>query len=158
MYTVFFSFSLPPEVSLVSLRSVITWTEFIKRFGLSVNLSPQEWFCDFYPSRWWIKENGDSCINNWSTYNNTQSVLANASTRTGSTYPNFTPFTTSDIRRYHGLDILQVLYPYPYVYMKFNTQNKYPTNGNNAVASIFGSGAQNQFSRLSFIFGARCTK
>ena len=57
----------------------------------------------------------------------------------------FAPLNSHGIKRYHGLYILQGLSTSPCMYMKFNTQKKYPTNGNDAVYSIFGPGYKNRF-------------
>ena len=140
-----FDFYPPNEGTLVSIQSGIPCPKFIKWYGLSLNLSPKEWFRSFCTNSQGRNKKGGFCTNEWATYTNFKAVLSNSSTGAGYTYPTFTSSTTCDIKRHHGLYILQGLSQFPRVYMKFNTQNIDPQNGNDTVASIFGPGSQTWF-------------
>ena len=85
-------------------------------------------------------------------------MLANSGTGKIHPYTTSTLFTPHDIERYHNLYILQGLSTSPHTYMYFNTQKKDPKNGNDAVSSIFGPGAQNWFRNSKDFLGEGYTK
>ena len=74
-------------------------------------------------------------------------MLDNVSTGAGHTYPIFTTFNPREIS-------LQGLSTSYCMYMKLNTQNKYHTNCNDDIVSIFVPGAQTWF-RTFKAFGGR---
>jgi len=53
-------------------------------------------------------------IADWTTYSNTKAMLCNAGMQ-GGIYPEFTPFSPQEIKRFIGLYVLQGLTPSPQV-------------------------------------------
>jgi hypothetical protein len=74
-------------------------------------------------------------IGDWTTCTNTHALLTNAGTK-GQFYPDFTPFSAVEVKKFIGLYILQGLSPSPQVKMKFKTHHVDSINGNDLCNKV----------------------
>ena len=79
-----------------------------------------------------------SIISDWKNYTNLKASLCHAGVKI---YKYWTEFTTTEIRRFVGLYVLDGVCPSPRVSMKFRAQCEDPVNGNDLCHEIFGSNA-----------------
>jgi hypothetical protein len=121
--------------------------EFIRKHNLTTQSAPQDWLVRaFLPDEYEAKKCGDMRQNTntmcfrlekWCSYTNLKAVLSNAGTE-GHIYPDWTPFTQTEIEMHLGLHILNGLSPSPQVKMK----SQDPVNGNDAVHKAFDPNAE----------------
>ena len=76
-------------------------------------------------------------IGKWTSFTNTHALQQNAG-QPGHLYPDWTPFTPTEIKNFLALYILPDLSPLPRVKMKFSPHHEDPINGNDLVFKVFG--------------------
>ena len=116
--------------------------EFIKEHKLSHESLPHEWFEAFLPKK---------MTSTWTTFTNMKAMLANAG-QEGEIYPDFTRFTTNELRKHLGVYIFHGLCPSPEIGMKFRGQRVDDVNGNDFVARCIGPNALRRHKHFRHFF------
>lgn len=116
--------------------------EFIKAHNLNYARLPHEWFEVFLPKK---------LTSTWTTFTNMKAMLANAG-QEGEVYPDFTSFTTNELRRHLGVYIFHGLCPSPELGMKFKGQRVDDVNGNDFVARCIGPNALRRHKHFRHFF------
>ena len=128
---------LDPRTKKVQTKSVrvedtgMPKPAFLRKHGLDCDSLPHEWFEVFLPK---------TLTSLWTTYTNTKALLANAGQK-GEIYPDFKPFTPTELRKHIGVYFVHGLSPSPHVNQKFQSQADNPMNGNDFVKSCLGPNA-----------------
>ena len=133
--------------------------KFMKKNKLDRNSLPFEWFNAFLP----VYDGSCSSLNasnkfwtsKWAVWSNQKAQQYGAGER-GGLYKDWKPFTHEDIERMLAIYIIQGLNPSPQLEMKFATQSEDPIQGNDLIASIFGSAGGKRQNRLHISIVHRC--
>ena len=111
-----------------------------KKFRLSASTAPRDFVDIFLPDKSQIYDGKHYfSIEQITKWTNQKAMLAGAGT--SSTYPDFKPFTSTEIRQHLGIYILNGIAPSPTVESKFSSQATDPVHGNDMVFRAFDSGA-----------------
>jgi Transposase IS4/SAP domain len=133
-------------------RANIDWVE---SRGLTEFSAPNKWFGALLPEK---KKRTDPrsmvSIAEWTTYSNTKALLLNAG-QPGYLYPDWKPFTVTEIKKFIGLYILQGLSPSPQVKMKFKPQSIDAINGSDLCSSVFGENAEKRHKQFKSFFAVQ---
>jgi Transposase IS4/SAP domain len=87
----------------------------------------------------------------WCKYTNLKAMFSFAGEK-GYAYPDFKPFTVSEIKQHIGIYLLNGLCPSPRVEMKFQPQAVDPVNGNDFVYRYFSKNAERRHRHFKAFF------
>jgi hypothetical protein len=90
----------------------------------------------------------------WTTCNNTKALLLNAGQQ-GYLYPDWTPFSVSEVKKFIGIYIFQGLSLSPQLRIKFKPQSIDLINGNDLCSSVFGANAKKRHKQFKCFFAVQ---
>lgn len=116
--------------------------EFLVMHGITPDSHPAKRCNVFVPrNRKRQGSEGFTSIVDTTLFTNKNSYLFNAGV-CGTQYPNFTPFSVDIIMRHIGMYMLNCLYPSPQVEMKYDSQERNPTNVSDICNQLFDTGTK----------------
>ncbi len=133
-------------------RANINWVE---AKGLTEFSTPSSWFEALLPEKRKPSDPRSTvCLADWTTYTNTKALLLNAG-QPGYLYPEWIPFSVSEVKKFIGLYIFQGLSPSPQLKMKFKPQSIDPINGSDLCWSLFGANAEKRHKHFKCFFSVQ---
>ena len=128
--------------------------QFVFDHDLSFESEPFEWFNAFIPfkkTREQSRKYGSFHVGEWTRFTNLKAMLSNAGVG-GTTYKDFTPFTTFELMKHIGIYFLNGVSPSPRVELKMFPQAIDPFNGNDMVYNSMGSNAERRHRHFKCFF------
>jgi hypothetical protein len=133
-------------------RANIDWVE---SKGLTEFSPPSSWFEALLPEKRKASDPRSMVsVADWTTYSNTKALLLNAG-QPGYLYPDWKPFSVSEVKKFIGLYIFQGLSPSPQLKMKFKLQSVDPINGSDLCSSVFGLNAEKRHKQFKSFFAVQ---
>lgn len=139
------------------IKEMVPNMEFIRKYNLSLESEPHEWFNAFLPikkSKTQLQNDGPFTVGNWCKYMNQKAMYSNAG-KGGTVYRDFVPFTVEEMMKHIGIYILNGVSPSPQVEMKMSPQEQDEFNGNDMVYMALGKNAMRRHKHFKCFFAVQ---